>query len=50
MLQRSRIQITFSTMGHEEFAMVVRVFGALLIGGMRDFSMWSSMSLSNSKS
>jgi MgtC family len=37
MLQRSRIQITFSTMGHEELVMVVRVFGALLIGGLIGF-------------
>jgi putative Mg2+ transporter-C (MgtC) family protein len=36
-LQRSRIQITFSTMGHEELVMVVRVFGALLIGGLIGF-------------
>jgi putative Mg2+ transporter-C (MgtC) family protein len=37
MLQRSRIQITFSTMGHEELVLVVRVFGSLLIGGLIGF-------------
>jgi putative Mg2+ transporter-C (MgtC) family protein len=36
-LQQSRIQITFSAMGHEELVMVVRVFGALLIGGLIGF-------------
>jgi putative Mg2+ transporter-C (MgtC) family protein len=37
MLRRSRIQITFFAMGHEELVMVVRVFGALLIGGLIGF-------------
>src|SRR6266516_1802585 len=37
MLHRLRIQITFFVMGHEELVIAVRVFGALLIGGLIGF-------------